>query len=269
MTKEKIDHFYEGIGSFIGSLKTDNWHVGYWPDHYRHAPFEEAQVYMTDQIISRLAETEGQNVLDVGCGIGGPAIHLARKGNCTVTGITNSHSQVERASALAEQSGLGDRVAFQYADGAALPFEDGTFDSAMAIESLGQMPDCYKAFGEISRVLKPGGTLVFSDNYAITPMSDEQKAMLYTYYLISSVYTRDEFSELLDEAGFAVKEMTDITRHIQRTVRELLVLIVRSKAELREKYGDEALDNLKKDWQKMAYSYANFGYIVGVCVKRK
>jgi cyclopropane fatty-acyl-phospholipid synthase-like methyltransferase len=54
--------------------------------------------------------TQGMRVLDLGCGIGGPARTIAAAVGCSIVGITNSAWHVERGTALTEEAGLGDLV---------------------------------------------------------------------------------------------------------------------------------------------------------------
>jgi sterol 24-C-methyltransferase len=51
-------------------------------------------------------------VLDVGCGVGGPAREIAEFVGCTVVGVNNNGYQIERATALTAKQGLSDKVAF-------------------------------------------------------------------------------------------------------------------------------------------------------------
>lgn len=55
---------------------------------------------------------DGQKVLDVGCGIGGPAREIATFTGCDVVGVNNNGYQIERATALTARQGLSERVSF-------------------------------------------------------------------------------------------------------------------------------------------------------------
>merc|ERR1711988_392467 len=83
-----------------------------------------------------------EKVLDVGCGIGGTSRYLAAKlgDRSTVTGITLSPRQVERASTLAEVAGLTN-VNFKVMDALKMDFPDNSFDLVWACESGEHMPD--------------------------------------------------------------------------------------------------------------------------------
>jgi ubiquinone/menaquinone biosynthesis C-methylase UbiE len=72
----------------------------------------------------------GVTVLDVGCGLGGPARFLAATYGCHVTGIDLSQPFIEAARMLTERSGLADRVTFLQTNALELPFADAFFDHA-------------------------------------------------------------------------------------------------------------------------------------------
>ncbi|MBW4553992.1 MAG: methyltransferase domain-containing protein [Aphanocapsa sp. GSE-SYN-MK-11-07L] len=102
----------------------------------------------------------GTTVLDVGCGIGGSSRILARAYGFTVTGITISPQQVQRAQELTTKE-LD--VKFQVDDAMALSFPDASFDVVWSIEAGPHMPDKAVFAKELMRVLKPGGLLVVAD----------------------------------------------------------------------------------------------------------
>lgn len=105
-----------------------------------------------------------KTILDVGCGIGGTSRYLAKKlkaEGTQVTGITLSPKQVERATELAKERGL-DNVKFQVMDALKMDFADNSFDLVWGCESGEHMPDKAAYVKEMTRVLKPGGTLVIA-----------------------------------------------------------------------------------------------------------
>ena len=95
----------------------------------------------------------GARCLDVGCGNGSTAgPWLVRRG-CGYVGVDVSETAVRQAVAL----GLDARLV---EDAVALPFEDGAFDVALAVEVLEHLFAPHLAVAEILRVLRPGGVLV-------------------------------------------------------------------------------------------------------------
>src|SRR6185436_13034350 len=103
------------------------------------------------------------HVLDVGCGMGGPACHLARLTGARIRGLTPNPAQLALARSLAAEQGVGDRVAFDQGDAQALPYPDSAFDAVLFFESPCHFPDRQQFFLEARRVLKPGGRLAGED----------------------------------------------------------------------------------------------------------
>jgi 27-O-demethylrifamycin SV methyltransferase len=100
-------------------------------------------------------------VLDVGCGIGGPAEWLARRTGATVRGLTNSPAGARTAADLIECSGLS--VDFVVGDAQSHDEADQSFSVAWVMESSHLMPDKAALLRECARVLAPGGRLVLCD----------------------------------------------------------------------------------------------------------
>ena len=59
---------------------------------------------------------QGMNVLDVGCGVGGPAREIARFTGVNIVGLNNNDYQIERASKYAAREGLSDQLSFSKGD---------------------------------------------------------------------------------------------------------------------------------------------------------
>ncbi|KAK1496955.1 hypothetical protein CCUS01_13236 [Colletotrichum cuscutae] len=96
-------------------------------------------------------------VLDVGCGVGGPAREIAKFTGAYITGLNINEYQVERATRYAVKSKLDKQVQFVQGDFMNISFEDNTFDAVYAIEATVHAPSLQDVYSEIFRVLKPGG----------------------------------------------------------------------------------------------------------------
>lgn len=105
----------------------------------------------------------GLNVLDVGCGLGGPCRMLAEEYNCQTTGIDLSNEYIRTATKLSELVNLNNKTNFIQGDATKLPFEDKTFDVVWTQHVQMNVPNKRKFYSEINRVLKTGGYLLFYD----------------------------------------------------------------------------------------------------------
>jgi len=127
------------------------------------APLDQFHVggLKSTEHLAELAGVEpGMRVLDVGSGVGGPSRYLASKG-CVVTGLDLTASYVELSRVLAERVGLS--VDYICADALEMPFEDASFDLIWTQHASMNIADKPRLYGEMARLLKPGGRLAFHD----------------------------------------------------------------------------------------------------------
>jgi sterol 24-C-methyltransferase len=106
----------------------------------------------------------GDKVLDLGCGCGAIAEHIAELTGAEPFGINLDESQIEKAWRNPNLS----RSNFSIGDfNKALDFDDATFDAVYAIQPLTYLTDHEFTFAEVHRVLKPGGRFVMNDVAAL------------------------------------------------------------------------------------------------------
>lgn len=117
----------------------------------------------TRELLAYAGVRPGWRVLDVGSGLGGPARVLASEKNCHVTGVDITKEFCEVATLLSKLTQLEHVTVFQHGDATALPFEEGQFDLALTMQIQMNIEDKRRFYGEIFRVLKPGGRFVFQD----------------------------------------------------------------------------------------------------------
>ena len=101
-------------------------------------------------------------VLDVGTGMGITARGLAGRGLDVVSVDTSAHDQ-EVAAFLTDEPEHSRRIRFMVTSAAALPFPDGHFGAAVAVDVLHHLEDGRPALAELARAVKPGGTVVLAD----------------------------------------------------------------------------------------------------------
>ncbi|KAJ1731856.1 Delta(24)-sterol C-methyltransferase [Coemansia biformis] len=114
----------------------------------------------------------GMKVLDVGCGVGGPARECVRYTGAHVTGLNNNDYQIQRAGIYADKYRQREYSAFQKGDFMHMPFEDGSFDAVYAIEATCHAPVLKDVYSQMFRVLKPGGYFAIYE-WCLTDKFDE------------------------------------------------------------------------------------------------
>lgn len=148
-------------------------------------------------------------VLDVGSGIGGPARHLAERLGCTVLGIDLTEEYCRLATALTERTGLADKVSFRAANALDLPFADNSFDVVWTQHVAMNIADRPKLYGEMHRVLKPGGRIALYDAVAVPGQTP----------IFPVPWARDASTSFLWDAG-ATKAVLEKTGFKMRTWRD-------------------------------------------------
>ena len=120
---------------------------------------------------AQLSLTPNSRVLDIGCGIGGPARHLAHTYGCQVDGIDLTPALVETGRVLTERCGLADRVTLQLGDALDLPFPDETYDAVWCQNVTMNIADKARFLAGAYHVLRPGG-LFTSTEFSLGPGGD-------------------------------------------------------------------------------------------------
>ncbi|KXS11753.1 S-adenosyl-L-methionine-dependent methyltransferase [Gonapodya prolifera JEL478] len=110
-----------------------------------------------DYLALKLGLKPGMRVLDVGCGVGGPLREIAKFSGATVVGLNNNQYQVERCKMYNKKFGLEAITDVVKGNFLEIPFPDNTFDAIYSIEATCHAPHPSQVYGEIFRVLKPGG----------------------------------------------------------------------------------------------------------------
>ena len=146
-----VNHYYD--------LVTDFYEFG-WGQSFHFAPRRRGESFKASLhrhqrfLADRLALKPGMQVLDVGCGVGGPMAALVRYTGARFVGLNNNAYQIERAKAHTRD--VQSLCRFIHGDYMQIPDGGDRYDAAIAIESMPHAPDKTAAFQEIFRVLHPG-----------------------------------------------------------------------------------------------------------------
>ncbi|GAA3010021.1 SAM-dependent methyltransferase [Streptomyces fulvorobeus] len=264
---DEVGRLYDRYTDLGSATLGENLHFGYWDTPDSPVPLTEATDRLTDLMTDRLHIGPGSRVLDLGCGTGRPALRIADRTGADVTGISISHKQVERATALAADRGLADRVRFERADAMDLPFAAGSFDAVIALESIIHMPDRARVLRQVARVLRPGGRLVLTDFFERAPIPDSGRPAVERYlreFMMTMVQAED-YPPLLRQAGLWFDELTDISGPtLRRTFIELSARINGSAQQLAADYGGELVEQF--DPADMT-DVEEFGHLLVVAVR--
>jgi SAM-dependent methyltransferase len=167
-------------------------------------------ILATSELATAVGIEPSTGVLDLGCGIGGPARYLAATFGCKVTGVDLSSVFIDAAIYLTARSGLSDRITFLTGDALQLLFEDATFDTVFLQHVAMNIEDRAALYTEVRRILAPGGRLatydlVSGDGDVVYPVPWARDPS--TSFLLSEADTRTT----LEQAGFRADLWIDDT----------------------------------------------------------
>lgn len=236
-------------------------HWGYWDADHTDDDFATAAERLAQMMIAKTQITAGQRFIDLGCGVGQPAMELAKAKGCAVDGITISEYQQQTATSKALAEGMHDSLRFIHGSALEIPAEDLSYDGGWFFESIFHMGH-REALREAGRVLKPGATLLLTDLPVLPTTTDAFMAFV-KEHIHSAFVAKDEYPALMDEAGFELESIDDITENVMPwLVSKLEETIEVNKKKIVELMGDDA-DKAIDDWVYLfEYMSENLGYML-------
>lgn len=203
----------------------DPYYRSLWGEHVHHGLWDRGADSLSDatealirHVVSRAGIREGAAVCDIGSGYGATARFLAREVGARVTAITVSPAQ--HAAALAAPS-IAPPPDYRLGDFLESALPSGSFDAAIAVESLSHMPDLPAALREIRRVLRPGAPVVacvwlagegvsgWRQRHLLEPIRREGR--------LARLCSAAEVEAALRAAGFRTETTDDLSRDVRRT----------------------------------------------------
>jgi ubiquinone/menaquinone biosynthesis C-methylase UbiE len=171
------------------------------------APVDEFHIggrRASEDFLDQLAFSSQTKVLDVGCGLGGPARFVANRYGSRVTGIDLTAEYVETGNTLCKWVGLDQRITLHQGSALAMPFTESSFDGAYMLHVGMNIEDKEKLADEVARVLRPGCVFGIYDVMRTGPGDLSFPVPWATTTDLSAVADSDRYKSALQKAGFNI-----------------------------------------------------------------
>lgn len=186
-------------------------------DHY-------GGVHVVDVLADRAGIRREHHVLDVCSGMGGPARWIAHRYGCRVTGLDFTESRVEAAKRLTRRVRLDHLVDFVHGDATAMPLSGSRYDVLIGQESWLHIPDKAALIQQCARVVKPTGTIAFTDIVLRAELTRGEQERLAAEMHAPTIASADRYTELLENNGCQVELREDLSDEWKRILVDRLAM---------------------------------------------
>ncbi len=213
----------------------------------------------------------GKRILDVGCGIGGPAFEMARTQGAQVVGIDLEAPLIERALAAAQAHGLQGRCQFQTVEAGPFPFPDESFDIVLSSGAITQTDCAGDIIAECFRVIKPGGFLTcYEWMRSDREYSEEMYYWMKMEELTFALETMQTFGKYFQDAGFVDIRKSDASDWYRaESRREYEHIKGKLYTRMVELLGQKDADHFVENWRAMVVVCESGEMRQGYCRGRK
>ncbi len=198
-----------------------------WGKHIHHGLWNgsescrAAQIQLTETMADLAGIQGGETLLDVGCGMGGSSILLARRRKCQATGVTISPFQRRWAATSAFVGGVKSQTKFLHADAEQIEFPPEAFDVVWSIECTEHLFDKQAFFQKAAGWLRPGGRMAICAWLAGESLETEQKRQqvfdVCEGFFCPSLGTAEDYQQWMRSAGLSITDWHDWTARVART----------------------------------------------------
>ena len=220
-SQENEDGTERKVSDLYYNLVTDFYEYG-WGKSFHFAPripgesFRESIARHEHYMAQVLDLRPGMLVADLGCGVGGPLLEIARFSGARIVGVNNNSYQLGRARRHTEEAGLTHLAEYMNCDFLDVDAPDESFDAVYSIEATAHAPDKVSMYGEVFRLLKPGACFGVYE-YCMTDRFDPRnpvhlklKADIQLGGALLVIDDRQTVDDAIRTVGFEVLEARDL-----------------------------------------------------------
>lgn len=222
------------------------WQELAWGEHLHMGLYEredDTRSQAMQRATARMAEglplDSSSEALEVGCGIGQAARHLAREYGCRVHATNIDEAQLVKARELATEEKLNDLVSFAWGDFHQLDQADESQDLWWCQEAVVHSSDKARVLREAWRVLKPEGIVVLSDLVITDNIEDEVRKRLYSRIPTELIWTKEQYARAIEGIGFSILDYQDWSENVARSYAEARQILLDNKDQLLQSVENE------------------------------
>jgi len=217
-----------------------------------------ASVETVDRMARQLPQLgSGTTVLDLGAGYGGSARRLADKHGCLVTCVNISETQNETNRQKNRQAGLDKQIRVIHGSFDDVPAPDNSFDVVWSQDAILHASDRRKVLQEAFRVLKPGGSLVFTDPMQADDVPDGVLQPVYDRLDLADLGSVRFYREAALDIGFEVVDQIDLVHNLRTHYDRVHQELEARRPELEQSSSPQYLDRMLiglRNWVEAADS---------------
>ena len=233
--------YYDGPADEIyRTIWGDNVHLGV--PCSAECPHPEAMEHTNEMMAEAISLGPEARVLDLGCGYGSTARYLAGNFGCAVTGTNISERELDTARSRATAAGLDHLLSFEYEDFHELRYVDGSYDVVWSQEAFLHAVDKNVVLSECRRVLKPGGSLIFTDILVRRDTPETDRERIYDRVKSPDMWDLDDYRQALSNLDLPVLREEDWSQHVARSYGWVRDRLQENRNALMLRIGAETID---------------------------
>jgi sarcosine/dimethylglycine N-methyltransferase len=236
--------FDNAVSRLMSAAWGGNLHLGLFADP--DEPLASAQRRVKDRMAVAAALGPGTRVIEVACGVGGTARHLAREYAATVHATNIAEAQLAEARDLTLLEGLGDRITFAFGDFHQLDVPSHAFDCWWCQEALLYAADKRRVLEEAVRVVRPGGRIVFTDLLLTREMPSEARKHFAAELKAPPIWAIEDWDGLLAGMPLPVLERHDWSAHVALTFARVSESLRSVRDKFAEEIGRDAVEGMER-----------------------
>ncbi|MDA3645340.1 methyltransferase domain-containing protein [Saccharopolyspora indica] len=244
---------------YYNSADADNFYYHVWGGNDIHVGIYEtpdedidaASRRTVERMAAKVEITPDTRILDIGSGYGGAARHLAATYGCKVSCLNLSEVENARNAEFNRAAGLDELIEVKDGSFEDIPFQDNAFDIVWSQDAILHSGDRERVLEEVTRVLKRGGSFLFTDPMAADGAKVQDLGPILDRLSLETMGSPSFYRRELARLGLQSFEFDDLTEFLPIHYGRVLEVLESRESELSEKISDEYRAKMKtglKNW---------------------